>query len=243
MRNNFLFCRPDDPALPGGRTIPFRFCRQKLHPYSPHRFCFQENRTYDEVFGQLPGGAKRKWRGLAKRFRFKAATASAGLNTSTSCPTIWRWRAVSPFRIICTSMRTYPPTGTDGWPAPTPTEWVETSVAASSRRESGMRWNSKALATWPLFSTGGSLFPEDYNEAGSMWDHLNHYGKPFWNFGSESCSPPERRYTLTQGYAYAINLSGNGSLVRQSSGMPRTIWPFQDQYRVDRFVGSLTSAG
>jgi YVTN family beta-propeller protein len=48
-------------------------------------------------------------------------------------------------------------------------------------------WSFKLNSTAPgrraSFGSNGSIAPEDYPEAGSMWEHLAHYGVPFRNYG------------------------------------------------------------
>src|SRR5204862_3604956 len=42
---------------------------------------------------------------------------------------------------------------------------------------------SSALGRRVSFGSNGSIAPEDYPEAGSMWEHLARYGVPFRNYG------------------------------------------------------------
>src|SRR5437764_329667 len=48
-------------------------------------------------------------------------------------------------------------------------------------------WNFKAHSSAPgrraSFGSNGSIAPEDYPEAGSMWEHLARHGIPFRNYG------------------------------------------------------------
>lgn len=48
-------------------------------------------------------------------------------------------------------------------------------------------WGFSATSPAPgrraSFGSNGSLAPEDYPEAGSMWEHLAHFGVPFRNYG------------------------------------------------------------
>ena len=43
--------------------------------------------------------------------------------------------------------------------------------------------NSKAPGRRAAFGSNGSIAPEDYPEAGSMWEHLSRFGVPFRNYG------------------------------------------------------------
>jgi hypothetical protein len=45
------------------------------------------------------------------------------------------------------------------------------------------REDSKAPGVWAMNGSAGAIYPEDYNEAGSMWDHLERHGIEFFNFG------------------------------------------------------------
>jgi hypothetical protein len=42
---------------------------------------------------------------------------------------------------------------------------------------------SKAPGSLGMNGSAGAIYPEDYNESGSMWDHLERNNIDFYNFG------------------------------------------------------------
>ncbi len=244
VRNNFLFCRPGDP----------RFAWRKDHPIpllpgksaSPIRhivFVSKENRTYDEVFGQLSGGAgEPQLARFGEKVSFQSRDGKRRLENIDIMP---NHLALARRFAISDNFYVDADVSADGhrWLACTyPNEWVETSVAASYGSNQGMRWNSKAPGNLAFVGSGGAIFPEDYNEAGSLWDHLDRHGKAFWNFGFGVMFAPHLSDDLAypRGYAYAINYPVTEALFRQSSReYPTYNMAIPDQYRVDRFIGEF----
>ena len=53
-----------------------------------------------------------------------------------------------------------------------PNEWTETCTAASYGGNREFKFDSKAPGIYAMNGAAGAIYPEDYNEAGSMWDHL-----------------------------------------------------------------------
>jgi hypothetical protein len=120
-----------------------------------------------------------------------------------------------------------------------PNEWVETSVAASYGGNQNMRTNSKAPGNLAFTSSSGAIFPEDYNEAGSMWEHLDRNRQAFWNFGFGTMFSPHLSDNLDypKGYAYAINYPVSEPLFRQTSReFPTYNTAIPDHYRIDKFI-------
>ena len=60
-----------------------------------------------------------------------------------------------------------------------PNEWVE--VNARSRIEA--RLFSSAPGRRYVSGSSAAVFPEDYNEAGALWEHLQRHQVSFFNFG------------------------------------------------------------
>ena len=64
-----------------------------------------------------------------------------------------------------------------------PNEWVETSTAASYGGNRRYNPSLKAPCSLAMNGSAGAIYPEDYNESGSMWDHLERNNISFYNFG------------------------------------------------------------
>ena len=88
-----------------------------------------------------------------------------------------------------------------------PNEWVETNVAAAYGGNRNFRWDSPAPGKFAMVGAAGAIPPEDYNEAGSLWDHLHRHNIDFWNFGFGTMFNPHLTDDLAyqKGYAHAVN--------------------------------------
>jgi YVTN family beta-propeller protein len=241
LTNNFRLVRTNDPALAARRSSPIPILPGLgKSPIKYLVFIAKENRTYDEVFGQLPNG-----NGDASIARFgenalvKSRDGKHQLEKIAVMPNhlaLARQFAISDNYYVDSDV------SADGhrWLACTyPNEWVETSVAASYGGNQSMRNNSKAPGNLAFTSSSGAIFPEDYNEAGSLWDHLDRNGKPFWNFGFGTMFSPHLSDNLDypKGYAYAVNYPVSEPLFRQTSrDFPTYNTAIPDQYRIDKFI-------
>ncbi len=241
LANNFRFVKANDPALTARRNSPIPLAPGlEKSPIKYLVFIAKENRTYDEVFGQLPNGA-----GDASIARFgenvtvKNRNGKRMVEKTAVMPNhlaLARQFAISDNYYVDSDV------SADGhrWLACTyPNEWVETSVAASYGGNQNMRSDSKAPGNLAFTSSSGAIFPEDYNEAGSMWEHLDRNRQAFWNFGFGTMFSPHLSDNLDypKGYAYAINYPVSEPLFRQTSReFPTYNTAIPDQYRIDKFI-------
>jgi hypothetical protein len=85
----------------------------------------------------------------------------------------------------------------------------------------------------------GAIYPEDYNEHGSIWDHFDRNGIDFFNFGfgtelAGSLSDSSMKYT---GVKYLVNFPLPGPLYDRSSRQYATYnMAIPDQFRADQFM-------
>ncbi|MCA0366266.1 MAG: bifunctional YncE family protein/alkaline phosphatase family protein [Bacteroidetes bacterium] len=237
--NNFKFTPIDQVSSEAGKVIPAKPLTGSEN-IKHIVFISKENRTYDEVFGQLKDGD-----GEAELARF-------GLNRTVknrSMDSVVRHADVMPnhhalakrFAIsdnfFCDS-----DVSADGhrWLASTyPNEWVETNTAASYGGRKGMREESNAPGNWSIYGSAGSIYPEDYNEAGSLWDHMERNNKDLFNFGfgvemAGAFSDSTMKYT---GELYTINYPIAAPLFNKSSRtFPTYNMAIPDQFRADEFI-------
>lgn len=237
--NNFKFTPIDQVSSEAGKVIPAKPLTGSEN-IKHIVFISKENRTYDEVFGQLKDG-----NGEAELARF-------GLNRTVknrSMDSVVRHADVMPnhhalakrFAIsdnfFCDS-----DVSADGhrWLASTyPNEWVETNTAASYGGRKGMREESNAPGNWSIYGSAGSIYPEDYNEAGSLWDHMERNNKDLFNFGfgvemAGAFSDSTMKYT---GELYTINYPIAAPLFNKSSRtFPTYNMAIPDQFRADEFM-------
>ena len=120
-----------------------------------------------------------------------------------------------------------------------PNEWVETSTAASYGGNRTFKSDSKAPGVYAMNGSAGAIYPEDYNEAGSMWDHLERNGIDFFNFGfsimfEPASYQPDYKYT---GIRHYINFPVPQPIFeRTSRTYPTYNMAIPDQFRIDMFI-------
>lgn len=202
-------------------------------------FISKENRTYDEVFGQLTAGTG--YPPLSRFGEHVTVTGKKGerVERVTVMPNhlaLARRFAIAD-NFYCDSDHS-----ADGhrWLVSTyPNEWTETSVTASYGGIRDMKLPSDAPGMGAFVGSSGAIYPEDYNEAGSLWDHLYHHGKSFFNFGfgTELAPSYEKAEFKQMGVRYLLNHPLPGPLYdRSSRTYPTFNMGIPDQYRVDCFM-------
>lgn len=203
-------------------------------------FIAKENRTYDEVFGQLPNG-----NGDPELARFGNGVEVQNHKKTKSIPKV----DVMPNHIalaknfaISDNFFCDSDVSADGhrWMVNTyPNEWCETETAASYGGKLSMRDSSNAPGNLAIYGSAGSIYPEDYNEAGSMWEHLQRHKIDFFNFGFgvEMAGAYSDSTMKHIGELYTINYPLPAPLYDKSSRIfPTYNMAIPDQYRVDLFI-------
>ncbi len=218
------------PAFPG----------QKESPIKHIVFISKENRTYDEVFGQLKkgkGDAAIARYGYARSFSNQAKTAQ--VEQATIMPNhlalAYRFGVSDNFYVDSDH-------SADGhrWLANTyPNEWMETTVSAGYGGHRDHKTGSKAKGQYAWTGGAGAIFPEDYNEAGSLWDHLERNKLSFFNFGfgtemGSNFSDSTMKY---YGQKVLVNFPIPGPLYGRSSEKYATFnMAIPDQFRAEVFM-------
>ncbi|MCU0392870.1 MAG: hypothetical protein MUE81_17310, partial [Thermoflexibacter sp.] len=214
------------------------------HSESPIKyivFISKENRTYDEVFAQNPNGkgdTTLARYGLNRSFSNQEEDKNlSGVDVMPNHHALAKRFAMSD-NFYCDS-----DVSADGhrWLVGTyPNEWVETSTAAAYGGKRSFRPESKAKGNLAFVGAAGAIFPEDYNEAGSMWEHLNRNKIEFFNFGFgvEMGSALYSDSTLKYGgVKYVANYPLPEPLLsRTSKTFPTYNMAIPDQFRVDMFI-------
>ncbi|MBN8681466.1 MAG: bifunctional YncE family protein/alkaline phosphatase family protein [Chitinophagales bacterium] len=140
----------------------------------------KENRTYDEVLGQLPGA-----NGDATLARF-----GVGVDIVTPADTVRKVSVMPNHSRIARQWAFSDNFYCDSdasihghhWMVGTmPNEYVE----ANSQADTGFDPFSKAPGRRSPNTTGG-IEPEDYNEIGGMWENLARHGVSFFSFGESN---------------------------------------------------------
>jgi YVTN family beta-propeller protein len=119
-----------------------------------------------------------------------------------------------------------------------PNEWVEIN--------SSMRITEKLLSTAPgrkyVAGSSAAVFPEDYNEAGGLWEHLARHGVQFFNFGLgfEFSGSSEEQWHKYTGIKLGVMFPMPKPLFDRTSRKYATFnTSVPDQFRIDMFEKEL----
>ena len=218
------------PPLPGLRESPIKHIV----------YITKENRTYDEVFGQL------------KNARGDSTLARYGVNNEYTLPDSLQ-KEFSNLRIspnhhkaakqfafsdnyYCDSDASVH--GHHWLVGVIPNEWVEANASTS---KTAMPFSKAEGRRFP--KTIGSVDPEDYAEIGGLWEALERKNVEFYNFGQANESGHEREewYDTNTGAAHGVMIPMQRALFKRTShnyaGYNMNI---PDQYRMDQFETEFT---
>lgn len=238
LDNNFRFVE-NRPGASGKNPIP-AFAGEKVSPIKHVVFIAKENRTYDEVFGQMPGG---KGDAALARYGAKASFATKkGKKPLENVDVMPNHLALARRFAMCDNYYCDSDVSADGhrWMVNTyPNEWCETSTAAAYGGHRGRRESSPAPGNNAFYGAAGSIYPEDYNEAGSLWDHLDRWGVDYFNygFGVEMAGSWQDSTMKFAGEVYGVNYPLPATLKDKSSRQfPTYNTAIPDQFRTDIFI-------
>lgn len=218
------------PELPGLRKSPIKHIV----------YITKENRTYDEIFGQI------------KNASGDSSLARYGINNEYTLPDSLQSRfknlRISPNHhkiakqfsfsdnFYCDSDASIH--GHHWMMGVIPNEWVEVNSSVNKTA----RYFSKAPGQRYPGSTG-SMDPEDYAEIGGLWEALERQKISFYNFGeaNETAHVREEWYDTLTGAAHGVMVPMQKALFTRTShnyaGFNSNI---PDQYRVEQFENEFT---
>jgi DNA-binding beta-propeller fold protein YncE len=237
IANTFSEVRTEDdkrnplPVLPGLHKSPIRHIV----------YITKENRTYDEVFGQLSNADG------------DSTLARYGVNCEYTLPELFRvdfpGLRISPNHHKIANQFTFSDNyycdsdasihGHHWMMGVIPNEWVEV--------------NSSVTKTAKIFSRApgrrhpgstGSMDPEDYAEIGGLWEALDRANVSFYNFGeaNETAHTREEWYDTLTGAAHGVMVPMQKALFGRTShdyaGFNMNI---PDQYRENQFEKEFTA--
>ncbi|HOY05743.1 MAG TPA: hypothetical protein PLO67_10105 [Saprospiraceae bacterium] len=241
LDNNYRLTATTDTVLQARKNNPVPlFPGEKKSPIKHIVFISKENRTYDEVFGQLSQG---KGDPAIARYGYNRTFSNKNKTQTITGATIMP-NHLALARQFGTADNFYVDSdhSADGhrWLANTyPNEWMETNVAAEYGGHRNVRRESKAKGQYAWTGGAGAIFPEDYNEAGSLWDHLERNKIPFYNFGfgTEMGSNMTDSTMKYYGQKVLVNFPIPGPLYGRSSRKYATFnMAIPDQFRADVFM-------
>lgn len=218
------------PPLPGSHKSPIKYIV----------YITKENRTYDEVFGQLKNGD-----GDSTLARF-------GINNEYTLPNSQKSSfpnlRISPNHVKAAKQFSFSDNyycdsdasihGHHWMMGVIPNEWVEANSSVSKTA----KIFSKAPGRRFPGSTG-SMDPEDYAEIGGLWEALDRKKVSFYNFGeaNETAHVREKWFDTNTGAAHGVMVPMQKALFNRTShdyaGYNTNI---PDQYRMDQFEKEFT---
>jgi len=213
---------------------------EKESPIKHSVFISKENRTYDEVFGQVKSG---EGDSTIARYGYNVSFSNRDNTSEVENATVManHLKLATEFA-IGDNFYVDSDVSADGhrWLVNTyPNEWVETCVAASYGGNRNYNPASKAPGSLGMNGAAGAIYPEDYNESGSMWDHLERNNIDFYNFGFSVMFEPgyyHESYKYT-GIRQFVNFPVPTPLFsRTSRQFPTYNMAIPDQFRVSQFI-------
>lgn len=241
VENNFSF--QSISASNDKNPIP-AFAKEKESPIKYIVFISKENRTYDEVFGKLSSGeGDSALARYATNVSFTNQKKTMQVKNATVMP---NHLALAQQFSISDNFYVDSDVSADGhvWLTNTyPNQWMETHAPAAYGGQRSMNEESKAPGKFGMTGAAGAIFPESYNQAGSMWEHLERNGIEFYNFGfgvefdAGSFSDSTFKYG---GVRYLVNYPTPGPLYDRTSRLfPTFNMAIPDQFRTDVFIKEI----
>jgi YVTN family beta-propeller protein len=246
IANNFNFEQAGAGKFASRRDNPVPlYPGEKESPIKHIVFISKENRTYDEVFGQVKQGKGDP--GLARYGTGVSFTNSGSTDSLEQVDVMVNHLKLAREFAISDNFYVDSDVSADGhrWLVNTyPNEWTETCTSASYGGNRRFRFGSGAPGVYAMNGAAGAIYPEDYNEAGSMWDHLERNGISFFNFGFSIMFEPgiyEASYKY-EGIRHYINYPLPQPIWDRTSKMyPTYNMAIPDQFRIDQFIREFES--
>jgi YVTN family beta-propeller protein len=216
------------------------FGGEKESPIKYLVFISKENRTYDEIFGQIKNG---EGDSTIARYGHHASFGNRVRTVLVENATVMpnHLKLASEFA-ISDNFYVDSDVSADGhrWLVNTyPNEWVESTVPASYGGNRNYNPASKAPGSLGMNGSAGAVYPEDYNEAGSMWDHLERNRIDFFNFGFGVMFEPafyDESFKLSGVKQYANFPVPLPMFTRTSKMYPTYNTAIPDQFRIHQFI-------
>jgi DNA-binding beta-propeller fold protein YncE len=240
--NNFLFRSANDTSFYGRKKNPIPlYPGASKSPILYWVFIPKENRTYDEVLGQLSFA-----NGDSTIARFGVniplVTSPNRALSVTNATVMPNHLALAKQFAFSDNFYCDADHSSDGhrWLVDTyPNEWTESTTSAGYGGNRNMKGDVKLPGTLSLTSGTSAIYPEDYNEAGSIWDHFERNKIRYFNFGLGLGFGS--RFNDTAFNLLTVKYQGNypmpGKLEYNSSRIfPVFNTTVPDQYRADVFI-------
>lgn len=215
------------PLLPRSKNSPIKYIV----------YITKENRTYDEVMGQLTSG-----KGDSTLARFGVRVNIAGKNDSLKnvdvAPNHLKVAKEFAFgdNFYCDSDASIH--GHHWMVGVIPNEWVEANSSVDKRAKIFSKASGRRFP-----GSTGSIDPEDYAERGGLWEALERSKVSFYNFGeaNETAHVREEWMDTATGAAHAVMVPMQKALwTRTSHDYAGFNTNIPDQFRMDQFEKNFT---
>lgn len=242
IANNFKFSNPSSKKHGWRQENPIPlFPGEKSSPIKHIVFVVKENRTFDEVFGQKAGA-----NGSPSLARYGAGVTFSnrdGSRTVENATVMPNHLALAERFALSDNFYCDSDVSADGhrWLVGVyPNEWVEANVATSYGHGREMKFPSTAPGVLAFVGASAAIYPEDYNEAGSIWDHFARHKIDYFNFGLgfQFANPIRHKKQFKHtGQTHVINYPMPAQLLNHTSRIFATYnTSIPDQFRVDMFI-------
>lgn len=230
VKNNVTLLPADADTRPQNHPIPPSPGKWES-PIKHVIYVTKENRTYDEVFGALPEG-----RGSAEVCRLgRPIDVSNEDGTRTVKDVVLMPNHIALAKRFAINDNFYCDSdhSVDGhrWLVGTyPNEFMEARIGESA--------DGDGPGNFSFIGSSGAIYPEDYNEAGAIWEHFDRNGIRFFNFGLGFEFKPQDE---TQEYRFTgIRLNANYPMPQPLFENTSRIFAtyntnIPDQFRMDMF--------
>jgi YVTN family beta-propeller protein len=208
----------------------------------------KENRTYDEVFGDIAKVSSGPVVGMPELARFGRKGFVAGNGDRLSVKDINvapNHRELALKWTFSDNFYADSDVSVDGhhWLVGSyPNAWTQTSLNASYGGQKNFRFPTTAPGRLGFPQSNSSVHPEEQLEGGTIWHHLERHGIPFRNFGEgfELAGVAENPGEKPTGARYLTNVPMPDPLYRNTSrDYPQFNMNIPDQYRAAQFIREI----
>ena len=212
----------------------------------------KENRTYDEVFGDIAQASNGPVNGLASLARFgRTATVAPDRRTFPNGATLTNvnvtpnHHALAARYAMSDNFYADSEVSVDGhhWLVGSyPNAWTESSLMASYGGAKEFRFPTKAPGRLLYAGSDSSVHPEELLEAGTIWHHLERNHIAFRNYGEgfELAGVEEGPGEKATGARFVTNVPMPDALYRNTSrDYPQFNMNIPDQYRAGQFIAEV----
>lgn len=212
----------------------------------------KENRTFDEVFGDIATGSNGAVAGQPALARFgRHATVYPDRKWAPSLPVLKdidvtpNHHALAIRYAFSDNFYADSEVSVDGhhWLVGSyPDAWTESSLMAAYGGEKDFRLPTGAPGRLQFAESNSSVHPEEQLEAGTLWHHLDRHGISFRNYGEgfELAGVQEQPGMKPTGARYLTNVPMPEPLYRNTArDYPQFNTNIPDQYRASQFIAEV----